>query len=638
MIPYYILSTINVGPFILHTWGLFAGLAFAAALFIALREAKRKNISEDNIFDLAMLVLFGGVVGARTAYILENWNYFSQNRSEILDFKEGGLMFFGGAIGAIILVGIYLKKKKLNYWNAVDCLAPSFAIGELIGRIGCALSDLHIGTKTSLPWAQAYTDGSLRHPIAIYMALNGLVMFAGLWFLRKKIRIRGALFLIFVLWYSGTRFFLDFLRCSDLDVCDPRYSGYTPSQYASAAVFIFSLIILINKYKKYMAEQQNGNGENENKGLGDSVVSFTEIEEVVFEGNDAKQGAGAGWKNKLSAAAKSSWMIPLALIIALVLGAAGASVYYKKMYYGKMFEKSPFAFQGKTWVSYDDPIVKMTIINDSKCASCNAQPIVDYLKSGLASTFSVEEVNFDSQAGKDMIAKFGINFLPAFVFDSRVKDLKNLKEATPEELGQTFNIKDDKYYLNPAVVSSISGRIGIELGRFIESPKITTEDRIKGPETAPVTIIEFCDFKSLYCKQESGIVNQVLADYPGKVRLVYKHLPSSAQPEAQFAAEAAECAGEQGKFFEMADTFFAKQDKLDPASITRYVWNLRLDAKKFKECTDSGKYKAKVANDAQVASEFGIGNTPALFIGDEFFPGGISLDQLKAIIDARLAK
>lgn len=392
-----------------------------------------------------------------------------------------------------------------------------------------------------------------------------------------------------------------------------------------------------------MAEQQNGSGENkgaanENNDLQGSAVSYTEVSEVIIEGGAGAAEDAAGKKDKIKDMLKKPWAHIAMIIIMLALGAAGASVYYNKMYYGKMFEKSPFVFQGKTWVSYNDPIIKTIVVNDPKCIKCNAEPIIKSLRSGLAPTISVEEIAFDSQKGKDMVNKFNIKSVPAFIFDQNLEKLETFKATAPEYMEQIFTKKDDQYFFNPLVVGKIASDLGIDLGRYINLPAITAEDRIKGPESAPVTIIEFCDFKSLYCNQESGIVNQVLADYPGKVRLVYKHLPSSAQPEAQFAAEAAECAGEQGKFFEMADTFFAKQDKLDPASITRYVWNLKLDAKKFKECTDSGKFKAKIANDAKTAVEFGVGSTPALFIGDEFFPGGISLDQLKVVIDARLAK
>ncbi|MBU3924628.1 prolipoprotein diacylglyceryl transferase [Patescibacteria group bacterium] len=648
MIPYYTLQTVNIGPLIFNAWGLFAGLAFALALFVALKEAKRKNIKEDHIFDLAILILVGGVAGARAAYVLENWNYFSQNQAEILSFKEGGLMFLGGALGVALLVGAYLKfinprmirlgREKISLARIADSLTPSFAIGEFIGRIGCVLACSHLGVQTSLPWAQEYLDGSTRHPIAIYMSLNGLAMFLVFWFLRKKIKIEGALFMLFVLWYSGTRFFLDFLRCGDLQLCDPRYSGYTPSQYISGGVFIFALIFLIDKYKKHMAEKQNDSEANkqgkanENKDLQSSAVSHAEAEEVIFESKDSgDEGgggskSGAGWRDKFSAVFKKPWAMAAVFVAVLTAGAAGASVYYNSMYYGEMFKKSPFSFQGKTWISSDEPIVGLKIVNDKNCVKCDVTDVVKDIKGGIMPTLSAQEIDFSSAEGKKLIETFKIKFLPALIFESSIE-----KAAIFEKAKSALENKDNLYYLSSAAS-------GIPPGKFLELPKISAEDRSSGSESAPVTIIEFSDFMCPYCKQENDIVKQVLAAYPDKARLVFKHLPLPIHPEAQFAAEAAECAGDQGKFFEMADTLFANQDKLDAASITKYARDLKLDGKKFKECTDSGKFKDKIANDSQIAAEFGIGGTPAFFVGDEFLGGAASFEQFKEIIDAKLAK
>lgn len=640
MIPYYVLATVEVGPLTLNVWGVFAGLAFAAALVIALKEAKRKNINEDNIFDLAVLTLIGGVAGARMAFVLENWDYFSKNKFDILSLKEGGLMFYGGALGAMLLFGAYLRLKHISGWKVADALIPSFAIGEFIGRIGCALADLHIGTLTSLPWAQEYSDGSLRHPVSIYMSLNGLAMFMVFWFLRKKQKIEGALFPLFVLWYSGIRFFLDFFRCDDLAVCDPRYSGYTLSQYISLGVFIITLIFLIHKYNNHMEEKQN----EEKKEEQGSVVSFTEVEEVIFESKDNSAAFGgipqgsAEWKNKLRIMAKKPWAAALAFVLVLIAGMLIASLYYGNFYYGKMFKSSPFSFQGKTWVSYDDPIVKMTIVNDPKCEACEPEPIIKNLNVGFAPTLAVDEINFDSQKGKDLIEKFNIKFFPAFIFDIELEKLASFKTLDSNQVSQYFIKKDNQYSLNFLVVKNIAGQMGINIGKFINPPQVSGDDRIKGSESAPITIIEFSDFECPFCKAENDVVKQVLAAYPDKVRLVFKHLPLPMHANASFAAEAAECAGDQGKFFEMADVLFANQEKLDAVSVARYARELKLDAKKFKECTDSGKFKNKVANDSKIADEYGITGTPAFFVGDEFLNGAIPIEQFKQVIDAKLAK
>lgn len=641
MFPYYTLTAFNIGPLTLHTWGLFAGLAFAVALFIALKEAKRKNINEDRILDLAILIIIGGVVGARGAYVLENWDYFSQNSGEILSLKEGGLMFLGGALAVVLFVGIYIKRKKFNGWNIIDALVPSFAIGEFIGRIGCALSDLHIGTLTTLPWAQEYIDGSARHPISIYMSINGLAMFIIFWFLRKKIKIEGALFMLFVLWYSGIRFLLDYLRCSDLELCDPRYSGYTPSQYISAGIFIISSIYLINIFnnspnggKKHMPEQKkddglktNGNA-NENKDLQGSAVSITEVEEIVYESNtndkasDLGSADGKTWKNKLSAAVKTPWVLTVMLFIVSILLVHQTIALVN---YDNFFKKSPFVFQGKTWISTDRPIVGLKIVNDKNCEKCDTSKFIAQIKDEVIPTLSVREIDFNSEEGKKLTDSFKVKSLPAMFFDIGIE--KSAIFINNINFKNALKNKDSLYYL--------SG--GIQPGKFLELPVITAEDHFIGPKAAPITIIGYSDFSNPNDKEENIIVKRVLEVYPEKVRLVVKNLPS-VQLESQSAAETAECAGDQGKFFEMADALYANQTKLDAVSIAKYAKDMKLDAKKFKECVDSGKFKAKIANDSKIANEFGVGGTPAFFVGNELVSGAISPEEFKKIIDAQLAK
>ena len=145
-------------------------------------------------------------------------------------------MLYGGLIGALITGGLYLKKAKLNFLKTADILAPAIALGIFIGRIGCFLINDHQGAVTSLPWAIQWADGSLRHPIALYLSLNGLILFFVLLKLRKKLIKPGQLFFIFLAWYAISRFFLDFLRASDTVLADPHYWGLTISQWFSLLI------------------------------------------------------------------------------------------------------------------------------------------------------------------------------------------------------------------------------------------------------------------------------------------------------------------------------------------------------------------------------------------------------------------
>lgn len=239
----------------IHTWGLLAGIAIVAALLVALREAKRKNIDENRIIDITLLIVAGSVIGARLFFVAESWDYYSQNIRAIFSLGDGGLMFYGGAVGAFLAFAIYIKLMKLEkvFPDILDTVAPSLAVGEFFGRVGCALVNEHVGAITNFPWGQFYPfDDTVRHPVSIYMAINGLIIFIVIWLLRKKIQSRGMLFVAFLLIYSAIRFFVDFARCNDLAVCDPHYYGFTPSQIISMAVFFVSLGFAL-KYSKILS-------------------------------------------------------------------------------------------------------------------------------------------------------------------------------------------------------------------------------------------------------------------------------------------------------------------------------------------------------------------------------------------------
>jgi len=648
MIPYFLLDIIHLGFFTIYVWGLFAGLAFVAALYIALKEANRKNISQDTILDLAILIMVGGVIGARLAYVIENWSDYSGNLTRIFQASEGGLMFYGGLAGAFLAAAAYIKFKKLAFWKISDALAPSLAIGEFIGRIGCALADLHIGSLTSLPWGQAYMDSSIRHPIGIYTALNGLVMFGVLWALRLRLKADGALFLFAILWYSGTRFFLDFLRCSDLAVCDPHYFGFTPSQYFSAALFL-SILIIIIRDKKFIYPVRSYfaalNTARQNKF--DGIIIKTTMEthkqdisngveaqknqKFSQESSPAKESAltpkpeaiGTLMISKSRDAVrkhKKSGKIILVFLVGLAIGAGSFFGYYERL-----FKFPVFSFKGKTWVSYTDPIVKLTVVNDKNCAKCDTTDMVNQLKNNAIPTLIVSQINFDSAEGKALIAKFGIKSLPSLVFDSSIE-----KARIFQQISTVLIKKDSDYYVNPATS-------GIPQVKLLEKPSATSQDRVKGPADAPVTILEYSDFQCPYCKLAAETIKQVLAAYPDKVKLIYRNFPlTTVHADAQYAAEAAECAGDQAKFWEMSDALFAHQDKLDANSINNYARTLGLDAKKFGDCLSSGKFKTKIAADIKSANDYGISGTPSFFAGDQFVGASATLDDFKALIDQQL--
>ena len=160
----------------------------------------------------------------------------------------------------------------------------------------------------------------------------------------------------------------------------------------------------------------------------------------------------------------------------------------------------------------------------------------------------------------------------------------------------------------------------------------------KGPETAPITIVEFSDFQCPFCTRVVPTLEQVKENYGDKVRLVFRQFPLGMHPNAPKAAEASLCAREQGKFWEMHDAMFGDQSALAVPQLKVTAAKLGLDAEKFNQCLDSGKYQDEVATDMEAGAEAGVSGTPAMFVNGQMVSGAVPYDQLAAVIDAELER
>ena len=170
----------------------------------------------------------------------------------------------------------------------------------------------------------------------------------------------------------------------------------------------------------------------------------------------------------------------------------------------------------------------------------------------------------------------------------------------------------------------------------VERKEVAATGPSRGPENAPVTIVEFSDFQCPFCTRAVGTVEQVMQAYPDKVRLVFRHFPLEMHKEAPKAAEAAMCANEQGKFWEYHDTLFQNQQALSVENLKTYAGNLKLDEKKFAECLDSGRMAAVVKADMEAGSKVGVTGTPAFFINGVMLSGAQPFEEFKKVIDEEL--
>src|SRR5207302_5582166 len=161
-------------------------------------------------------------------------------------------------------------------------------------------------------------------------------------------------------------------------------------------------------------------------------------------------------------------------------------------------------------------------------------------------------------------------------------------------------------------------------------------DHIRGPEDAPVTIVEYGDFECPYCGQAEPAVRELLADF-GDVRYVWRHLPlNDVQPHAQLAAEAAEAAAEQGAFWEMHDLLLGHQDALTSRDLVRYAEELGLDVERFRDFLRRQEGAARIAEDVDSADLSGVSGTPTFFVNGRRHYGAYDIHTLtKAVRTAR---
>jgi protein-disulfide isomerase len=159
---------------------------------------------------------------------------------------------------------------------------------------------------------------------------------------------------------------------------------------------------------------------------------------------------------------------------------------------------------------------------------------------------------------------------------------------------------------------------------------------IRGASGAPVTVIEFADYECPYCQQVNPALKKLEAEYKGKLAFAFKDTPLPMHPHAEKAAEAAHCAGVQGKFWEYHDVLFATK-QYDIADLKNHARTLNLDTGAFDKCLDSGEQAATVKAQVAEAEKFGISGTPSFFINGRFLSGAVDYSTLHAVVEEELA-
>jgi len=177
---------------------------------------------------------------------------------------------------------------------------------------------------------------------------------------------------------------------------------------------------------------------------------------------------------------------------------------------------------------------------------------------------------------------------------------------------------------------------------LLDPPRVEVsldDDASKGPAKAPVTIVEFSDYQCPYCSRAEQTVKDVLKKYGDKLHFVYRDYPLPFHPNSNIAAQASECAKDQGKFWEMHNAMFANQGKLAQADLVETAGGISgIDKDKFKACLESGKFKDEVQKDYDDGQKYGVTGTPTFFINGIPMVGARDVNSFAEIIDSELER
>lgn len=240
----------KIGPITIYTYGVLIATAFFLGLALAARQARVEGEDPQKIMDLSFYILISAIVGSRLLYIVVEYKEYISNPLRIFKVWEGGLVFYGGFIMAMAVVIIYIRKHGMNLWKVGDILAPSVAIGQGVGRLGCFFAGCCYGRETDVPWAVIFKDPNTLapmdvhiHPTQLYDSANGFIIFTALIILRKFKKFDGQLFWTYTLLYAVGRFIVEIFRGDERGFVIESF--LSTSQFIAIPLFAVSIIMMI---------------------------------------------------------------------------------------------------------------------------------------------------------------------------------------------------------------------------------------------------------------------------------------------------------------------------------------------------------------------------------------------------------
>ena len=238
----------SIGHFMVRWYGLIVLTAIVTGVWFTAHEAARKGFNKNDIYDGALWVVGGGLIGARLFHVLDHWPHeYTMNPVRALYIWEGGLAIWGGVVGGLIAVTVLAWRRGWRFPRLLDATAPGLVLAQAIGRVACIITGDAMGKPTTGPFGFAYTSpnamvpqlGVYYTPMPVYEIVVNLVIFAVLWRLRKRHWPDGLLFLIYLTLYSTERFLLAFTSSYQIIAF-----GLTQSQIVAIVVLVAALPLM----------------------------------------------------------------------------------------------------------------------------------------------------------------------------------------------------------------------------------------------------------------------------------------------------------------------------------------------------------------------------------------------------------
>jgi phosphatidylglycerol:prolipoprotein diacylglycerol transferase len=245
-------------PWSLHAYGLLIAVGFLIAMSLSRRQAEREGEDPEQMVDLTFYLLLAGLIGARIVFIITQLPSFMARPYEIVMFWRGGLVWYGGFLGAVGYLIYHCRRTTTPFFKTVDILIPPMALAHAFGRLGCLCAGCCFGRPAQLPWSIVFPPGSMAqqaqygmgmvramapsvpvHPTQLYEAGAELGMFALLLLMRRNKRFHGQLFLVWVALYPILRSIIEMFRG------DKERGVYylSTSQYISIGVGAMALVL-----------------------------------------------------------------------------------------------------------------------------------------------------------------------------------------------------------------------------------------------------------------------------------------------------------------------------------------------------------------------------------------------------------